>query len=78
MIRCCIRGALLEVNQRLLENPQLLVSKAQTEGYIAVLMPKPEDWAKVVKTLLTLAEYREKRGLPATLLESNMYCRTLS
>ncbi|CAM6119328.1 unnamed protein product [Calypogeia fissa] len=63
LIRCCVRGTLLEVNQRLIQNPQLLVSHADTQGYVAVLMPRSEDWAKAEKSLLTPEDYRAQRGL---------------
>jgi len=34
----CVSGNLLEVNERLVSNPELLVSKAGTEGFLAILM----------------------------------------
>jgi hypothetical protein len=37
--------------------------QADTEGHIAIMMPRPEDWAKASKVLLTLEQYRERRGL---------------
>lgn len=36
-----IKAKLVEVNDRLVENPQLLATKTETEGYIAVLLLKP-------------------------------------
>jgi glycine cleavage system H lipoate-binding protein len=61
--RCCVRGVLLEVNERLIKAPGLLNTQADTEGHIAIMMPRPEDWAKASKVLLTLEQYRERRGL---------------
>jgi len=63
LIRCCVRGVLLEVNERLIKAPGLLNTQADTEGHIAIMMPRPEDWAKASKVLLTLEQYRERRGL---------------
>ncbi|KAJ6938145.1 hypothetical protein NC651_004753 [Populus alba x Populus x berolinensis] len=41
--RCCVKGSLLEVNDRLIKQPELLNSSADREGYIAIIMPKPAD-----------------------------------
>lgn len=35
--------------------------QADTEGHIAIIMPRPEDWLKASKTLLTFEQYRERR-----------------
>ncbi|KAG0582122.1 hypothetical protein M758_3G034800 [Ceratodon purpureus] len=63
MIRCCVRGAVLEVNERLIKDPSLLNKRADTEGHIAIMMPRPEDWLKASKTLLTFEQYKERRGI---------------
>ncbi|XP_078353274.1 protein Abitram-like isoform X1 [Oculina patagonica] len=36
----CIRGKLVEVNEELVSKPQLLLEKPETEGYLAVVLPK--------------------------------------
>eukprot|EP00246_Nothoceros_aenigmaticus_P015427 TRINITY_DN6389_c0_g1_i1.p1 TRINITY_DN6389_c0_g1~~TRINITY_DN6389_c0_g1_i1.p1 ORF type:complete len:288 (-),score=41.14 TRINITY_DN6389_c0_g1_i1:515-1378(-) len=61
--RCCVRGVLLEVNERLTKNPSLLKTRAATEGHIAVLMPRPEDWAKAERILFTREQYQIQRGI---------------
>lgn len=58
VVRCCVKGSLLEVNERLIKQPDLLNSLADREGYIAIIMPKPADWLKVKATLLGLEEYK--------------------
>lgn len=63
IIRCCIRGALLEVNERLIKEPSLLETKAASEGYIAIMMPRPGDWKKAASTFLTGPEYAEHGSL---------------
>lgn len=63
MIRCCVRGVLLEVNERLIKDPTLLNKRADTEGHVAIMMPRPEDWLKASKTLLTFEQYKERRGI---------------
>ncbi|KAH7287792.1 hypothetical protein KP509_32G074700 [Ceratopteris richardii] len=61
IIRCCVRGALLEVNERLVKDPTLLNTKAASEGYIAIMMPRPADWNKASASFLTAAEYLKRK-----------------
>ncbi|KAE8057289.1 hypothetical protein FH972_013993 [Carpinus fangiana] len=61
IVRCCVKGSLLEVNDRLIEQPGLLNSLADREGYIAIIMPKPADWLKIKGSFLGLEEYRKLR-----------------
>ncbi|KAB2615999.1 protein Simiate-like [Pyrus ussuriensis x Pyrus communis] len=61
IVRCCVKGSLLEVNDRLIKQPDLLNSAADREGYIAIIMPKPADWLKVKDSLLSLEDYKKLR-----------------
>ncbi|BFI25292.1 hypothetical protein MPTK2_1g19740 [Marchantia polymorpha subsp. ruderalis] len=63
LIRCCVRGTLLEVNNRLIKESHLISQRPDTEGYIAIMMPRPEDWKKAQASLLTKDQYRERRGI---------------
>ncbi|KAE8690328.1 Single hybrid motif superfamily protein isoform 2 [Hibiscus syriacus] len=54
-------GSLLEVNERLIKQPELLNLSADKEGYIAIVMPKPSDWLKA--SLLSLEEFKKLRAL---------------
>ncbi|KAJ4884591.1 Single hybrid motif superfamily protein [Raphanus sativus] len=63
IVRCCVKGSLLEVNERLINQPQLLNSSADREGYIAIIMPRPADWTKNKESLITLEEYKQKKEL---------------
>ncbi|XP_019709719.1 uncharacterized protein [Elaeis guineensis] len=63
VVRCCVKGSLLEVNDRLIKQPDLLNSSADREGYIAIIMPKPADWLKIKDSLLSHEDYRKLRGL---------------
>ncbi|KAF3796486.1 hypothetical protein EJ110_NYTH01510 [Nymphaea thermarum] len=38
--------------------------KAAREGYVAILMPRPEDWLKCKDSYLNLEEYKKLRGVP--------------
>lgn len=55
----CIRGRLLEVNEVILNKPDLLMEKPSTEGYIAVILPKFEESKSVTEGLLTREQYEE-------------------
>ncbi|XP_076910939.1 uncharacterized protein LOC143568753 [Bidens hawaiensis] len=63
IVRCCVKGSLLEVNERLIKQPELLKSSADREGYIAIIMPKPADWLKVKDTFITFDEYKKLRHI---------------
>uniref|UniRef100_A0A8C4QM79 Protein Abitram n=1 Tax=Eptatretus burgeri TaxID=7764 RepID=A0A8C4QM79_EPTBU len=53
----CIRGKLVEVNERLLHTPRLLQEKPCGEGYIAVVLPKLEESKMITQCLLSVEEY---------------------
>ncbi|KAJ4845639.1 hypothetical protein Tsubulata_021157 [Turnera subulata] len=59
--KCCVKGSLLEVNDRLIKQPGLLNSSADREGYIAILMPKLADWLKIKDSLLSIEDYKKLR-----------------
>ncbi|KAI9087637.1 hypothetical protein K1719_030507 [Acacia pycnantha] len=61
MVRCCVKGSLLEVNQQLIKQPDLLNTSADREGYIAIIMPKPADWLKIKASLVDGQEYKKLR-----------------
>ncbi|OQR98600.1 hypothetical protein ACHHYP_08347 [Achlya hypogyna] len=62
-LRSCIRGALIEFNERLLEAPELLTRKPFTEGFVAIVRPKPVEVAEIQASLLKHADYVALRGL---------------
>ncbi|XP_022807189.1 protein Simiate-like [Stylophora pistillata] len=51
----CIKGKLVEVNEELVTKPQLLLEKPETEGYLAVVLPKLTE--NILDGLLTKEEY---------------------
>ncbi|KAI5655944.1 hypothetical protein M9H77_24737 [Catharanthus roseus] len=61
IVRCCVKGSLLEVNDRLVKQPGLINSSADREGYIAIIMPKPGDWRKMEASLVGAEEYKKLR-----------------
>ncbi|KAK1324998.1 hypothetical protein QJS10_CPA01g00361 [Acorus calamus] len=64
VVRCCVKGTLLEVNGRLIKQPELLNSSADREGYIAIIMPKPADSLKIKDGFLNREDYKKLKGLP--------------
>lgn len=63
IVRCCVKGSLLEVNERLIKEPELLNTSGSSEGYIAIMMPRPDDWLKAKSSFLSREEYKKHRGL---------------
>lgn len=53
----CMNGKLLEINESLIESPQLLVEKPVGEGYIALLLPVLKEYEAVKSAMLSRAEY---------------------
>ncbi|WCJ39945.1 Single hybrid motif superfamily protein [Euphorbia peplus] len=62
IVRCCVKGSLLEVNDRLIKQPKLLNASADREGYIAIMMLKSTYRQKVKTSLLSLDEYKKLRA----------------
>mmetsp|Transcript_3256 Transcript_3256/g.9938 ORF Transcript_3256/g.9938 Transcript_3256/m.9938 type:complete len:193 (+) Transcript_3256:72-650(+) len=60
VVYACVRGNLYEVNHRLLDHPELLLEKGDTDGYVAIFMPKRDEKKTVTKELLTREQYDEK------------------
>jgi len=64
-----MQGHLLEINSRLKEHPDLINTKASSEGFIAIIQPKRDIENDVRKhcNLLAAEEYRAKRPASLTL-----------
>ncbi|XP_047959834.1 protein Abitram-like isoform X4 [Salvia hispanica] len=61
IVRCCVKGPLLEVNDRLIKQPELLNTMIEGEGYVAIMMPRPADWLKAKASLLDFESYKKLR-----------------
>lgn len=59
ILSCGIKGQLIEVNDTLVHKPQLLVTRPQAEGYIAVVLSKLNNYEKEMATLLPADKYME-------------------
>jgi hypothetical protein len=52
-----VNGKLIEINERLLKDPEILQTKTQTLGYIAIIYPKIENIKKQLDELVSHSEY---------------------
>nr|QZL12160.1 simiate [Rhagovelia obesa] len=59
IINCSIAGKLLEVNERLIEEPNLMISNPDDIGYIAVVLPDQKSVQTYRDNLLGKDEYFE-------------------
>jgi len=53
----CITGKLLEVNERLIDNPELLAQEGN--GYVAICLPKIENAEVIKKSLISEESYKK-------------------
>ncbi|KAH7481798.1 hypothetical protein PRIC1_009740 [Phytophthora ramorum] len=67
----CIRGSLIEVNERLQKEPELLKEKSQTDGYLVIIQPKKVEVAEIQESLLSKDEYKQFRAISESLAKSN-------
>ncbi|CAH0489126.1 unnamed protein product [Peronospora farinosa] len=59
----CIRGSLIEVNERLQKEPELLKQKHQSDGYLIIIQPKKVEVAEIQESLLSKHEYKQFRAI---------------
>ena len=57
IIYSCLNAKLVEINEKLLKNPELLQSKAQTDGYLAIMITNLDTWKDQISSLTTHEEY---------------------
>jgi len=63
-LRSAVRGGLIEINEKLITNPNLLKTKPETDGYIAILQPNIRDKeSKTTKHLTSHQDYLKLRQL---------------
>lgn len=56
----CLNAKLIEINEKLLAEPELLQTKPFTQGYIAILMPKLYNLNEQTSELMPHADYLVK------------------
>lgn len=59
IIYSCLNAKLIEINEKLVENPDLLQKKAATEGFLAIMMTKLDSWKDQINELMTHEQYQE-------------------
>eukprot|EP01116_Phalansterium_solitarium_P014750 TRINITY_DN32555_c0_g1_i1.p1 TRINITY_DN32555_c0_g1~~TRINITY_DN32555_c0_g1_i1.p1 ORF type:complete len:174 (-),score=37.71 TRINITY_DN32555_c0_g1_i1:103-624(-) len=62
-VRSCVRGSLLELNERLSAQPQLLNDKCETDGYVAIIQARPNDQQSNMARLIGRQQFHALRGL---------------
>lgn len=60
IIKCCIIGKLVEVNESLIQNPKLLLEPPHKGGYLAIILPNIKLLDKMKESLLTEEQYNLK------------------
>lgn len=60
IIHSCLKGKLVEINENLIENPNLMIERPNSEGYIAIVLPRKCDIENIKKELLNEEEYRDE------------------
>ncbi|CAG5123453.1 unnamed protein product [Candidula unifasciata] len=58
-ICCCVKGQLIEVNENLINHPELVMRKPCGEGYLAVLLPGLKGFEREMLQLKSQEEYQE-------------------
>jgi hypothetical protein len=61
LIYSCMNAKLIEINERLLTNPELLQTKPETEGYLAILLPKLDGIKDQTSLFKTQEEFTKLR-----------------
>lgn len=56
-IKCCIIGKLVEVNEALLQKPELLLGPPHKGGYLAIVLPNIKLLERTKESLLTREQY---------------------
>lgn len=56
-VRSCVFGKLIEINENLVENPQLLFDKPDSDGYVAIVLPNLSTNEKFKTNLLLKEDY---------------------
>jgi len=60
-IRSCVKGRLVTINQKIVENPQLILDKSPGEAHLAIILTKiPDGIAELKSRLLSEEEYLSK------------------
>lgn len=57
VVYSCLNAKLIEVNERLVQQPGLVQSKPTTDGFIAILMPKLDSLKEQLNDLITHDQY---------------------
>ena len=63
--RACVRGKLIETNERLAKDPTLCAKFPTASGFLAIIATAPADMQKLKETGLGREAYEALRGIEA-------------
>ncbi|XP_066601492.1 protein Abitram isoform X2 [Prorops nasuta] len=58
MVKCCINGKLVEINESLIQKPELLHCPPHKGGYLAIILPNLKFLDETKTSLLTQEQYK--------------------
>lgn len=62
-IRSCVKGKLVGINQKVVENPKLILEKSPGEAHLAIILTKiPDGITDLKERLMTEEAYLQKNG----------------
>lgn len=67
----CIRGKLIEVNMEMSQKPERLNTAPEGEGFLAIVLPKPEHCDEIKASLLNQQQYEEYLTKMSCKMEEN-------
>ncbi|XP_025831214.1 protein Simiate [Agrilus planipennis] len=53
----CIKGKLLEINKNIFKNPQLIIEKPRSQGYIALILPYLDSFTQIKDSMMSNESY---------------------
>ena len=60
-VRSCVKGKLVAINQKIVQNPQIILDKSPSQAHLAIILTKIPDGITDLKArLLTETEYYQK------------------
>lgn len=62
-ILSAVPGKLVEMNRKLVETPNIMLTKPDDLGFIAIVLPQKQRFGKIKEGLLTKEQYEERKSI---------------
>ncbi|XP_059479835.1 protein Abitram [Neocloeon triangulifer] len=62
----CLNGKLVEINEKIIDEPDLVISRPLSEGYLAIVLPSIANSHKAKDQLLSQEGYEKARGIKSS------------